>query len=471
MKKKFSLFALSLAISALLLTVCVGIFSSGGKNPILGGTGASEASYTLTLSPSVNPISGTASSGTLAAKTDAAIAASDDTIPTIAFAYDGYSASSGNFATISDSGWIKNNDALSGITSIEVTNGSSEEALLYIFWSWDKGAYAKSAVLQLDGNTTSSVGVDPLTSNNDFGGRPSYFKIEGWEGGFSLAKIVVSYRCVRESEPGVTYTLDSATNSYSLTSYISSVSSFTVPDTYQGLPVTSIGDMAFAYGTLVSITIGKNVTRIGNGAFEDSPTFTTISFAEGSQLTSIGDNAFVETGLESFPIPDSLVSLTVGPFSSYDSLSSFSCSSSVHFSVGASGHALYTDSGATFVAFAANGYNDAYLTIPDSVTSIAADAFYFGTQSSHAALKGIVVPLSVKTVGLHAFWMEDGTSIYYRGSPSDFTDTTNGKNLHASENNYYQGSGKTYYYSDTAPTDTSNKYWHFDSDGVTPVLY
>jgi len=42
----------------------------------------------------------------------------------------------------------------------------------------------------------------------------------------------------------------------------------TIPDTINGLPVTSIGDNAFnSLARLISVTLSESVTNIGDGAF------------------------------------------------------------------------------------------------------------------------------------------------------------------------------------------------------------
>jgi hypothetical protein len=52
----------------------------------------------------------------------------------------------------------------------------------------------------------------------------------------------------------------------------------TIPDTINGLPVTSIGSGAFAWcSSLTSVTIPDTVTSIGGGAFENCTSLTTIT--------------------------------------------------------------------------------------------------------------------------------------------------------------------------------------------------
>lgn len=63
-----------------------------------------------------------------------------------------------------------------------------------------------------------------------------------------------------------------------------------VPDTIDGLPVTSIGAYAFRDCTgLTSITLPNSVTSIGDSAFERCVFLTSISLPDGC---SIGEYAF-----------------------------------------------------------------------------------------------------------------------------------------------------------------------------------
>jgi len=56
------------------------------------------------------------------------------------------------------------------------------------------------------------------------------------------------------------------------------------------LGVTSIGDMAFSWSGLTSLTIPSSVTSIGNNAFDGCSGLTSLTIP--SSVTSIGDNAF-----------------------------------------------------------------------------------------------------------------------------------------------------------------------------------
>ena len=70
------------------------------------------------------------------------------------------------------------------------------------------------------------------------------------------------------------------------------VGAVTIPDTINGLPVTSIGNDAFAGCSyyFTSVTIPDSVTSIGYGAFAECIRLTSVTI--GDSVTSIGDDAF-----------------------------------------------------------------------------------------------------------------------------------------------------------------------------------
>jgi hypothetical protein len=82
-----------------------------------------------------------------------------------------------------------------------------------------------------------------------------------------------------------------------------------IPDTINGLPVTSIGAEAFKYFTsLTCVTIPDSVTSIGYDAFYGCTGLIGITIPDS--ITSIGNRAFAGcTGLTSITIPDSVTSI------------------------------------------------------------------------------------------------------------------------------------------------------------------
>ena len=144
---------------------------------------------------------------------------------------------------------------------------------------------------------------------------------------------------------------------------------YTIPNS-----VTSIGEYAFYDCTsLTSVTIPDSVTFIANEAFADCKSLTSVMIPNG--VTSIHDDAFSRcTSLTSVTIPDSVTSIGDGAFFYCTSLTS--------------------------------------VTIPNSVTIIGDSAF------SHCkSLTSVAIPDSVTIIGGGAFSDCDNlTDVYYTGT-------------------------------------------------------
>ena len=81
-----------------------------------------------------------------------------------------------------------------------------------------------------------------------------------------------------------------------------------IPSKYDGLPVTSIGDGAFSWCSITSVTIPDSVTTIGSSAFYWCSSLTSITIPDS--VTTIGDEAFSYCqSLTSVTIPDSVTTI------------------------------------------------------------------------------------------------------------------------------------------------------------------
>ena len=172
---------------------------------------------------------------------------------------------------------------------------------------------------------------------------------------------------------------------YSLTDCLETASgSLDIPSTYNGLPVTSIGNGAFVNCTsLSSITIPDSVTSIGTNAFSYCTSLTSVTIPDS--VTSIGVGTFSHcTNLSSITIPNSVTSIRDHAFSSCSSLSSITIPDSVT-SIG--GYAF------------SSCYSLSSIIIPDSVTSIGDYAFY-----ACSSLSSITIPDSVTSIGVGVFY-------------------------------------------------------------------
>ena len=153
--------------------------------------------------------------------------------------------------------------------------------------------------------------------------------------------------------------------------------------------VSSIGNHAFSGATtLTSITIPKNVTTIGGDAFSGATSLSSIIFEEGSQLTTIYSYAFNgTTSLTSIIIPASVTSIGNYAFSKFDETTNLS---SVIFEQGSQLTSIngYTFSGATSLT---------EIIIPTTVKTIGVNAF------AETKITEIIIPDSVTSIGDNAF--------------------------------------------------------------------
>ena len=232
--------------------------------------------------------------------------------------------------------------------------------------------------------------------------------------------------------------------SYSVTGYEGTPTAVVIPETYEGLPVTrignnafydcsslasvtipssvtSIGDYALAYCTsLASVTIPDSVTSIGGSAFDNCTSLTSVTIPDS--VTSIGGSAFYNCdSLTSIVIPDSVTSMGSGAFSGCGSLESITIpfvgatkdgTSNTHFeyifgaSSSGSNHYVPTSlkeviiTGGTSIGDSA--FDDCTsltsVTIPDSVTSIGSSAF-----SGCTSLTSVTIGNGVTSIGGSAF--------------------------------------------------------------------
>ncbi len=180
-----------------------------------------------------------------------------------------------------------------------------------------------------------------------------------------------------------------------------------IPSTYNGLPVTGIGDDAFdSCKTIRSITIPEGVTNIGYEAFADCKSLESITFPDS--VTSIGDGAFRYCeSLKSIVIPDGVTNIGNGTFMYCRNIESIKLPNSVT-SIG--GHAFHgcfrlkdiaiPDGVTSIGAEAFNGCNYIEsITIPDGVTVIERSTF-----AACIRLKSITIPDSVTKIVQDAFY-------------------------------------------------------------------
>ena len=204
------------------------------------------------------------------------------------------------------------------------------------------------------------------------------------------------------------YTTNNGT--ITITEYTGPGGAVVIPDSINGLPVTSIGDSAFAFQSLTSVTIPNSVTNIGEEAFQGCTDLTGVNIPNG--VTTIGEDAFSDCySLTAMTIPASVTSIGSDAFAACSSLSAITVDA-LNPAFSSVDGVLFNKS-QTLLIQCPGGRAGSY-TIPNSVTSIGEDAF-----SGCTNLTSITIPNSVTNIGEDAF--QDCESLTSLMIPSSVT--------------------------------------------------
>jgi hypothetical protein len=184
-----------------------------------------------------------------------------------------------------------------------------------------------------------------------------------------------------DTVPAADFTYATSNSTVTLTKYTGRGESVVIPSEISGLPVTRIGDGAFAYTKLTSITIPRNVTSIGWSAFARCTNLTHATIP--NHVTNIEREAFTGcTRLAQVTIPDGVTTIGKEAFAGCTSLTNLTLPNSL----------TNMDENAF-----AGCINLAGVTIPDRLTSIGEKVF------SGCRLTNIIFPSSVTTLERYAF--------------------------------------------------------------------
>ena len=214
---------------------------------------------------------------------------------------------------------------------------------------------------------------------------------------------------------GLKYSVTTS-NTVTITGYTVNPTVLVIPDAIAGLPVTTIGNYAFANSAVTSVTIPASLTSIQSNAFYQCTSL--VSGALPAGVTSIGYGAFAYTALTNLLIPANLTSIGDGAFGGCTALGAIQVDPLNPAYVSVDG-VLFNPSQTTLIqcpARKANAYtipvgvtnigifaffNCYYLTdviLPAGLTSIGHSAFY-GCES----LNSMTIPNGVTTIGSYAF--------------------------------------------------------------------
>ena len=298
--------------------------------------------------------------------------------------------------------------------------------------------------------------------------------------------------------------------------------------------MTSIGNSAFSScSELTSVIIGNGVTSIGNQAFDRCRGLTSVKIPDS--VTSIGNGAFsdcnniirkskgicyvdkwivgvVNKSLSTAEIENTTRGIADRAFYGCSGLKNIYITDLAAWCKISGLHYLMAD-GSNEKNLYLNGELVTNLTIPDGVTSIGSSAF-----ENCSGLTSVTIPDSVKSIGWETFYgcrgltsvtipdsvTSIGDSAFYNCSGLTSVVIGNGvtrigssafENCSGLKTVFYKGTAEQwkrisidyynspltgatrYYYSETEPslnaegTAYNGNYWHYDSDGKTPLIW
>lgn len=209
-----------------------------------------------------------------------------------------------------------------------------------------------------------------------------------------------------------------------ITKYTGTESTVILPSTISSWDVTKIGEDAFQDNTTItSVTIPANVTEIGSNAFAGCTNLTSVNYAgDWSNLTIQSGNPAVEDAVNAQLFDFEFIPNNTAVIVKKYNGTAADVTIPSHYKgkpVTMIDHAAFHDSAVTSV------------TIPDSVTSIGDDAFANCPQ-----LTNISIPNSVTSIGFSAFaHCTSLMTVTYPGSKTQWDDDiTKGSNNDVLEN-------------------------------------
>ena len=275
------------------------------------------------------------------------------------------------------------------------------------------------------------------------------------------------YGCpnVQRYNDGTAYYLGNSENQYLILVGVVSneITSFTISD-----KTKFIWNGAFnGCRSLERLDIPDSILGIGHHAFQDCNSLTALKIPYG--ITTIEDNTFFCcTNLKNLIIPDTVTSIGIAAFEGCNNLETIS----IPDSVTSIGHRAFYEcnslksiiipDGTRVIGYqmfyGCSSLEWAYL--PDSIEGIGQFAF-----RGCSGLQSIIIPGGVTDIDYAAFLYCDAlTTVYYGGTEEGWS------TISIEDNNGCLNGVRKYYFSQTEP-EKDGYFWHFDTDGVTPVSW
>ena len=203
--------------------------------------------------------------------------------------------------------------------------------------------------------------------------------------------LVFALPAVAQDQAGFTYTTNNGT--ITINRYQGPGGAVAIPASINGLPVTSIGDSAFAWSGLNHITLPESLTSIGREAFRGCG-LTGITIP--GSVTRIEDWTFANcSSLTNITIHSGIASIGLGAFTSCPSLAGITVDALNSFYSSVDG-VLFNKSQSTLIQYP-GGKAGSY-SVPAGVANIGRWAF-----RDCATLTSVALPGSLNSIGANAF--------------------------------------------------------------------
>ncbi len=190
-----------------------------------------------------------------------------------------------------------------------------------------------------------------------------------------------------EGTDGLLYELNEAGDGYILVDNLTVEVDIKVPELYEGLPVREIGEEAFIYDQIDSLSLPKSLKKIHARAFHGLSSYSQIEhIVIPDSVEEIGDEAFKWCpSVHEITLPKNLKTLGKSVFGLNDNLSKFHIDSEAeNFTV--KGNVLYSKDMKTLYSYP-EGLKNITFDVPNEVEVIEDSAFY-GNQNLTAISLG-----------------------------------------------------------------------------------
>lgn len=245
--------------------------------------------------------------------------------------------------------------------------------------------------------------------------------------------------------PTATFTYEKNGNEYTVSGLTGDDKHVVISAEYEGLPVTAIGNDAFAYARhtedILSVVIPDSVVTIGRNAFHNRSELTAVTIGENSALTAIDNNALAgNTSLKSIYLPKGLERL--GSANSLGDPSSVfnGCGSLDQITVAAE-NTVFSSEGNALIEKATNtlirGTNNT--VIPASVTTLGERAF-----SDVNSMTELVIPVTVTSIENYLIsWRTTSiATVRYLGTEEEWAAVAKGNSWDSDNTDYELVFGK-----------------------------